>query len=236
MISVVIPAYNEEKNIKNCLCSLADQQTDKKFRVIVVDNNSTDKTGQIAKSFSKILDITVIFEKQKGRGAARKAGFDHASGEIIFSTDADTILPADWIEKLYNGLVRSKGIAITGTCKIIDCGAVKNKVFNVMQPFLTKAYKCVFGHYWLAGFSFAIYKNAYKESGGFDPKLVVQEDIDLSFKVSKIGKIILFDEVPVIFSGRRFKHGLIRGAIPYFSTFLKCFFLKKTDISMSDPR
>lgn len=236
MISIVIPAYNEEKNIGDCLTSLVNQQTSKKFRVIVVDNNSTDKTAQKAKSFSKNLDMTIIFEKRKGRGTARKTGFDYSTDEIIFSTDADTILPTNWIEKLYSELVKSNGVAVSGTCRIIDCNAITNKAFNIMQPLAMKVYKGIFGHYWLSGFSFAIYKKIYSKSGGFNPELNALEDIDLSLKISKIGEIIFLKDIPVIFSGRRFKSGLIKGSLPYLTTFLKYFFLKKDDVKITDPR
>ena len=236
MISVVIPAYNEEKNIGKCLTSLANQQTNRKIKVIVVDNNSTDKTAQKAKSFSKKLNIEVILEKQKGRGVARKTGFDCAKSEIIFSTDADTILPPHWIEKLYIEIVKSNGVAVTGTCKINDCNNITNRIFNFMQPLTMRIYRFIFGHYWLSGFSFAIYKEAYNKSGGFNPKLNALEDIDLSFKVNKIGKIVFVKNTPVVFSGRRFKQGLIKGSLPYLITFLKYFFLKQESVNITDPR
>jgi biofilm PGA synthesis N-glycosyltransferase PgaC len=236
MISIVIPAYNEEKNIGNCLNSLVAQQTGKNFRIIVVDNNSTDDTVKEARSFSKNLHITVLYEKRKGRGAARKAGFEYSTDEIILSTDADTILPSNWVETLSNALTENIGVAVTGTCRIDDCTANTNKIVNVLQPLGMRIYRVIFGHYWLSGFNFAIFNEAYKKSGGFSADLNAIEDIDLSFKVSKIGKIIFLSNTPVLAAGRRFRFGFFAGANSYLVTFLKYLFLKKTAVWMTDPR
>ena len=83
MISVVVPAYNEEKQIEKCLDSLVNQSTTQKFEVIIIDNNSNDKTAEIAKKYEKILNLKIFMQKIKGRGAARQKGFYQANGEII---------------------------------------------------------------------------------------------------------------------------------------------------------
>ena len=109
-------------------------------------------------------------------------------------------------------------------------------LFNFLQPLSIRLYKFIFGHYWLSGFSFAIYKDIYKKSGGFNSKLNIQEDIELSFRVSKIGKIKFISNIPVIFSGRRFQKGLIKGLFSYISTFVSHFLFKRDDIVLSDIR
>ena len=91
MISLVIPAFNEEKLIKRCLDTFVNQKTTQNFEVILVNNNSTDKTLDIAKTFQNKLNLKLIL----GRGAARKKEFEEASGEIILSSDSDTIIPSD---------------------------------------------------------------------------------------------------------------------------------------------
>jgi biofilm PGA synthesis N-glycosyltransferase PgaC len=236
MISVIIPAYNEEKVIADCLKALAGQKTKQKFTVILVNNNSTDKTVKVAESFRDKLNLKILLQKQKGRGAARCLGFQYAQGSILLSTDADTIVPNDWIDRMLYHLKTSKAVAVTGTCKIVDCDRFTNTLFNLFQPLFMRFYRLIFGHYWLSGFSFAIYRNVYEKSGGFKPELNGQEDIELSFKVSKIGKIQLISNLPVIFSGRRFRKGLIKGILPYLSTFIAYFFFKKEKIVLPDIR
>lgn len=236
MISVVVPAYNEEKIIARCLNSLVSQKTNKEFEVILVNNNSTDKTDEIAQTFKKKLKLRIILEPKQGRGVARHTGFMKASGNIILSTDADAVVTPDWVEVL-SGLMTKPGVvAATGTCWINDCSYMTNKSFNLFQPLFMRGYRLLFGHYWLSGFSFGIYKEIYEKSGGFNTKLNAQEDIDLSFKVSKLGKIYFFPDHPVLFSGRRFKKGFVRGLYPYLATFFDYYFFKRNDFTLPDVR
>lgn len=236
MISVVIPAFNEEKTIGECLNSLLNQNTTQQFEVIVVDNNSNDKTVEIVNRYKDKLSLKIIPEKIKGRGAARWKGFNLASGEIILSTDADTILPKSWIETFCKTLKESNSIAVTGPSKITDCGFITNTIFNFLQPQSMRIYKLFSGHYFLSGFSFGIYKNIYEKSGGFNKNLNAQEDIELSFKVSKLGKIKFISNLPVIFSGRRFKKGLLRGFLSYIKTFIGYFYYKNEKVILPDIR
>jgi len=235
MISVVIPAYNEEKSIAKALKALASQITKEKFEVVVVDNNSTDRTSKEVLKFKDKLNLRLVLEKKKGRGAARARGFKEAKGDIVMSTDADAEVPPDWIENLVSNLRESDAIAVTGSCRINDCGFVTNKVFNFVQPKFMRIYKFGLGHFWLSGYNFAIYKDAYKKSGGFDPALNAQEDIDISFKAAKVGKIKFVPSATVLFSGRRFKGGFLKGTMPYVTTYLSYFLFKK-DISLPDIR
>lgn len=237
MISIVIPAFNEEDNIIHCLNAFLKQTTKRQFEIILVDNASTDRTFEIAKQFANKLNINVISDPIKGRGHARYTGFKNALGNIILSSDADTIVPDEWIEKLASALANNPEIiAVTTPCKIIDCDEKTNRIFNRFQPFVMRIFSFFFGYYWLNGFSFGIRKDAYIKSGGFDLNLNAQEDIDLSFRVSKIGKILFLPNISVIFSGRRFKKGLIKGLWSYLSTFLNWYWGKKKNLQLDDVR
>lgn len=91
-ISVVIPCHNEEEGIKVVLSdmpALVDE-------VVVVDNNSTDRTAEVARS----MGARVIKETRKGYGAAYKTGFNHASGDIIVAMDGDATYPRSFIPVL----------------------------------------------------------------------------------------------------------------------------------------
>lgn len=86
-ISVVIPAYNEERTILQIVSQVKEADfADFKKEIIVVDNNSTDKTQEILK---KIQDIKVFVEKEKGKGFAVKRGLKEAKGDLIVIQDAD---------------------------------------------------------------------------------------------------------------------------------------------------
>ncbi len=236
MISVVIPAYNEEKTIQKCLESLVNQKTKRSFEVILVDNASTDKTVEISQKFKIHLNLRILHENKKGRGAARRTGFKAAAGDVIFSTDADTQVPSNWIDTFFTTLTNSKAIAVTGNNRITDCSKTTNTIYNALQPVFMRGYRVLFGHYWLSGFSFAIYKDAYDKSGGFKYELISQEDIDLSFRVRKLGKIQYVGELPVVFSGRRYKKNLALGLVQHPLTFTESFLLRRKNVNLPDIR
>ncbi len=235
-VSVVIPAFNEEKYIENSLFSLlrSEQKTKINYEVILVDNNSTDRTIQIASKFKGRMNLKIINEKKQGRGAARARGFKEAKGEIILSADSDTIFYQGWIETLA-GPIKDDVIAVTTSCKVVDCSPFTNVVVNFGQPLLMTVYRIFVGHYWMSGFSSAISKTVYKASGGFDSDLQCQEDLDLSFRVAKLGKIRFINK-PVTFSGRRFREGLLVGFYGYIHTTVKGFIFKKKSIYLDNPR
>lgn len=235
-VSVVIPAYNEEKYIENSLFSLleSEQKTDINYEVVLVDNNSTDQTVKIAQKFAKGMNLRIIKESRQGRGIARARGFKEARGDVILSADADTVFYQGWIDTLTNAL-KAGVAASTTSCRIIDCSPLTNVLFNFTQPKMAFLYRLFIGHYWLCGFSFGITKSVYEKSKGFDTKLQAQEDIDLTFRVAKLGKIIFINK-PVIFSGRRFKDGLFTGLYEYIQTFIEAFILKKKNVYLDNPR
>ena len=111
MVSVIIPARNEEKNIVACLKSLQNQDYPSDFiEIIVVDDHSTDRTVELAGAFNirviKLSDIivpkTIAFKKL---GITK--GIEAARGEIILTTDADCVAPKEWI-RLLTGPIRNK--------------------------------------------------------------------------------------------------------------------------------
>ena len=236
MYSIVVPAFNEEKNIGACLQGLVDQKTDKEFEVILVNNNCTDNTIAEAQKFSDRLNLHIVEEPRKGRSPARRKGFEVAQGEIVISTDADAVAPDNWVGTLLTFFEDEKTVAVGGTCFIDDCGWLKNLTYNIGQPLAMHVYRIMYGHYWLSGFSFAIRKSIYEEAGGFDPDLNALEDIDLGFRVAKQGKIRFSNKAPTKFSSRRFDDGFISGLVQYLKPFRH---YRKGDYSkttLSDPR
>lgn len=235
-VSIVIPAYNEQSYIENCLFSLlrSEQKTNIDYEVILVDNNSTDKTVEVAKKFKKGMNLKIVSEKKQGRGAARARGFEKAQGEIILSADADTSFYKGWIETLTSD-IKDEVVATATSANIKDCSFLTNLSYNFMQSQAAYLYRIIFGYSWLVGFSFAILRSAYEKSGGFNPHLQAQEDIDLSLRVAKVGRIKFIDK-PVIISGRRFKEGLLMGIYEYIKTFSAAVFLKRKNVYLDNPR
>lgn len=108
-VSVVIPAYNEEKNILRTLLSLSSNNTPRSVEIIVVNNNSVDNTESLVTA----TGIQCIRELKQGITAARNAGLTAASGIYVLNADADSIYPADWIEKMVAPLARDPQVSIT---------------------------------------------------------------------------------------------------------------------------
>src|SRR3990172_8793490 len=94
-ISVIVPAFNEEKYIVSCLQALKQQDfPSEKYEIIVVNNLSTDKTRETAESMGVVV---VDFSQNKGVGPARQEGVSKASGQILAFTDADTKPETTWL-------------------------------------------------------------------------------------------------------------------------------------------
>ena len=97
MISVIIPAYNEEATIQRCLSALSHQTIPRSsYELIVVDGNSSDRTREIAADYA---DLVFIQESERVPGA-RNDGFARAKYPIVATTDADRIAAPDWIEHI----------------------------------------------------------------------------------------------------------------------------------------
>ena len=108
-VSVVVPVFNTEKWLPDCLNSLA-RQTHPRFEVILVDDGSTDGSGKICDDFA-VSDwrTRVIHEENRGLSAARNAGALAATGEYLLFLDSDDYIDADTVEKL--ALAASEGDA-----------------------------------------------------------------------------------------------------------------------------
>jgi glycosyltransferase involved in cell wall biosynthesis len=96
-ISLIVPAYNEEDYLPACLDAIMNNVAGEALEIIVIDNNSTDRTRQIIEGYP---GVTYVFEPHKGITRARQCGFQAASGEIIAYVDADTQPPAGWIAQI----------------------------------------------------------------------------------------------------------------------------------------
>lgn len=218
MISLVVPAYNEEKIIGQTLAALAKLRSPEPLEILLVDNRSTDRTVEIARSWEGKLPLRIISEEQKSRGAARAKGFAQSQGRIIFSTDADTQPPPDWIEKMLAPFVASDVVAAVGLPRIEDAGRVTNWFYNHLGQSFFWLQRLTTGSNPIVGFSFAVRREAYEQSGGFNPKLLAEEDVDLGQRLAKLGRIALVADVKVLTSGRRWQKGILAGVWPYAIT------------------
>src|SRR4051812_20600268 len=104
LVSVVIPAWNEEEGILHTLISLANTNTELPVELIVVDNNSTDGTAALLKE----LGVKTVLETKQGVGHARTAGLYNAKGKYILTADSDTLYPPGWITSMTQTMVNGE--------------------------------------------------------------------------------------------------------------------------------
>src|SRR3989344_1728936 len=222
-VTVVIPAYNEEQFIPATLKSLVNQ-TYKNFELIVVDNNSQDKTSEIAQKYG----ARVILEKQKGVAQARQAGFFEAKGEIIASTDSDTIVPENWLARIVSEFDRDKSLTAFGGLSNLYSGPVTARAAG---RYFFKAFwvldKILSGGWNLNGFNMAVRRSAFLKIGGFNTALTLGEDIDLAKRLREIGKVLVDINFLVFVSGRRYRNGLLLGILTYAPSYFARVFLHK---------
>lgn len=235
MISIAIPAYNEEKTLHICLDALVKQTTKEKYEIIVVDNNSTDKTAEVIKRYAKDFPVRYVLEIQKGAGAARFRGFEEAKGDIILTTDADTVVPPYWIETMIMHLRVDGVAAVTSQCAIDDPSPMRRKLFLVGEKIGLEGFRLLRGHYWLGGFSFGVKKDLYKKAGKINKELPNLDDVELSERIVKVGKIVYLHSLYVTCSNRRYKDGLVRGLVSYIKPFFEMTYLGR-NAGMRDYR
>jgi len=118
LISVVICTYNRCESLKDTLDSLLNQEDDGSFdwEVLVVDNNSKDKTKEVVESYKAKFNgrLRYLFEPRQGKSYALNTGIKEAKGEIIAFTDDDCIVDRKWIMNILNAFKTEKAESITG--------------------------------------------------------------------------------------------------------------------------
>jgi len=125
-VSVVMPAYNEEKDILQTLHSLACNKTTRSVEIIVVNNNSADNTESLVRA----AGVTCVNERTQGITAARNAGLAAAKGKYILNADADTLYPQDWIENMVTPLANDERLSVTyGRFSFIPTGATTRATY-----------------------------------------------------------------------------------------------------------
>jgi glycosyltransferase involved in cell wall biosynthesis len=194
-ISIIIPAYNEEQQIGACIGALLPQ-LQKGDEIIAVNNNSTDRTAEIARS----LGVKVVDEVQQGFSFARNRGFDEAKNIVLARADADTIVCKDWLSviRAYFDQHADHATAVTGPVYLREFLPLK---LGVHQGITKKT----LGHETLVGGNEALTKELWelvKADLSNDDKRYA-EDMEMSRIIVNSGGSIIFLPEMVVFTSAR---------------------------------
>lgn len=216
-ISVVIPTLNEEELLGDCLQSLTTQVCDFDYEIIVVDNGSTDCTTAVAEKYG----VRIIRERKFGVAIARTTGFAWARGEIIASTDADTVVPPLWLARIRQVFTDNPdAVGVGGQWEYVDGPISMRLLIKMVNRVMPSVLRFAPWLWSFSGFNFAVKKDAYLVCNGFnlDPRYF--EDWDLCRRLRKLGRVIVDYELLVKTSGKAFNRDplCILTIINYLST------------------
>ena len=186
-VSIIIPAYNEEKNIGACIASLRKlAYPQNKLEIIVVDDGSTDATADIAKK----AGVRVVKGQHKGKVAALNLGVKHAKYDFIFTIDADTIVEKNCLKALTAPLADSDVGATTGNSKIKNNTSVLGMFQSIEYHYnnlIRVAFSKVFKNgIWFFG-ALACYRKSALKQIGFFKKDTLAEDMDSALELRRKG-------------------------------------------------
>lgn len=191
-ISVIIPCYNQGEYLPDAIDSVL-AQTIAAHEIIVIDDGSTDKTLEIAKSYES-KGIKIVSQVNKGLPGARNAGIMNATGDYILPLDADDILLETCIEKLTEAAIKTDSDVIGPSFNMFGyrTGSVILDQIPSIEDFKTAnrlPYFC------------AVKRSVFLEVGGYNPKMKWGwEDLDLWFDIFKRKhSVCLLGEVLVLY-------------------------------------
>ncbi|HRN96803.1 MAG TPA: glycosyltransferase, partial [Candidatus Levybacteria bacterium] len=215
------------KYLPKCLEALNHQTFSKEnYEVIVSDNNSTDKTQEIAKQFG----ARVVQAQKQGNTFALEKGWASAKGDIIAGTDADTVPDSRWLEEISNTFSDEKIVGLTGKATT-DFDSLFLKIFTsvLYDLFLRISFACGVPN--LSGFNIAFRTEAYNKVGGINVTLTMSTDVDLGKRLKKIGKVVYSPNVKATTSARRWKDGFWKTLWEYIDGYISVNFLHKPPVT-----
>ena len=225
-LAFVIPAYNEEALIGKCLESVVAEvaRSGRPAGIIVVNNASVDRPGEIARSFP---GVEVVDEPKKGLVNARDAGFAASAGyDLVANIDADTLVPEGWLDTVYSEFERDSGlVCLSGPYVYYDLSGWNRflvEAFYVLTKliYLVNRYVLRVGSV-VQGGNFVFKRQAWADVGGYDRSIeFFGEDTDVAVRLSKIGGVKWTFKLKMKTSGRRLeKEGVFKTAATYTLNF-----------------
>jgi cellulose synthase/poly-beta-1,6-N-acetylglucosamine synthase-like glycosyltransferase len=187
-VSIVIPAYNEEKNIENCIHSVFDSDyPKKKIEIIVIDDGSSDNTPKILKKYP---DLKIFFQNHLGKVDALNLGTKKSSNEFVLTVDADTVIDKDCVRELLKPFADPKVGATTGNNHVKNHKSIIGTFQNVEYHFsnlMRNSFSRLFNTgIWFSG-SLACYRKSALDKIGNFKRDTMAEDQDIALEMKQDG-------------------------------------------------
>ncbi|MCB4792836.1 MAG: PqqD family peptide modification chaperone [Elusimicrobia bacterium] len=190
-VSIIIPVYNEEASLPMCLDSLMDINYPKEcLEIIVIDNNSTDSSSSIIKSYPVIY----VFKEKKGHSFARNKGLKIATGEIIAFTDADCVVDKNWVISFVNefkmcsaACCGGKSLPLKKNNWLSDNFYDFKRKYNESKSFKNSSIENYFDEPLFPTCNLACQKEVLDKIGYFDENILANEDTDLVWRINLSG-------------------------------------------------
>lgn len=206
--SIIVPALNEEKRIRQCLDSIKGQKTSRTWELIVSDSGSTDRTVEIAREYTaKVRECT-----ERGTARARNEGARLAEGDILIFIDSDTILLPGYLETIGKAFENKDLIACSCAFKF-----TRRSPKLLFAEYVTNSYytlRSVLRGATLPGFNVCIRRDVFEKLGGF--RLCHLEDLDMSIKLRRIGRTRYIARRKTVTSSRRLEKDGLYGTLKYY--------------------
>lgn len=212
MISVIVPSFNEEERIEGCLTSLTHQTLPRdRYEIIVVDGGSKDRTREIAEKYADM----VFIQTSPKVGGARNDGAQQAKGEILVTTDADTYLPRDWLERIEKGFVDPQVVMIYGPVRPIE-RTIKNRFYLWLANTFTGIGYLTGTILFTLGCNSAFRRDSFIKAGMYRVS-DAGDDLEIAHRMKKLGKIRFDRHLWVGFSMRRYdQFGALKSVYEWF--------------------
>jgi len=192
-ISVVVPCWNDNERLEQCLEALADQTIRKELEIVI----SLDGGDPLPDRISVVADL-VVTGPHAGAASARNRGWRASSGTFILFTDSDCVPSRDWAERmlcsLEEGADAVKGVYSSGGDRIIQ--RLAQVEFLERYVLLEKSASVDLIDTYSAGFK----RSVLEEADGFDESFTVadNEDVDLSYRLVDMGKVLCFQPLAAV--------------------------------------
>jgi cellulose synthase/poly-beta-1,6-N-acetylglucosamine synthase-like glycosyltransferase len=194
LVSIVVPAYNEEQVVGRCVESILASDYARR-EVILVDDGSTDATLEMMHRYEDDPDVTVVSKPNGGKASALNAGLERASGEVLFFVDADGVFAPQTIDDMLKGFDAQEVGAVCGNDAPVNLDRLQTRLANLQthvgSGFVRRALATVDCLPIVSGNIGAFRRRVLEETGPFLEGFV-GEDLELTWRVHKAGYRVSF--------------------------------------------